>query len=556
MSKIIFNYKGQETIIPCSKTEKMSDMCLRYVSKIQIDKNKIYFIYNGNIINQELIYEEISNEEDKKRNIINVLVEEINKTVINNNIIKSKDIICPQCKEEILIKINDYKINLNGCKNGHIFKEILLKDYENTQKIDISKIICDICKIKNKGSIYNNELYKCLTCGNNLCPLCKSNHEKKHKIVLYEHRNYLCEKHKENFTRFCKTCNKNICMKCEKDHKGHDNLYLGDILPNDNVYNEINEFKKNIDKLFIDIKDIIQKFKIIMENIQLYYNLSDSFITEEEHRNYQRLKNINEFINYNNIINKDIKGIISDNNIQNKIKKLFNIYDKMNRKENNKNSKETRYIISEIGIKEKEVNNKIFEKSNYIIAEFDIKENEVNKDIEIIKTFEHCKREYKWKDEKNDYKYNNENEIREKCKIMINNKEIPFTYNYKFNKKGKFIIKYYFSNNIIRANNLFRGCESLTKIDLSNFNASNVEDMSYIFGWCKSLKNINLSNINTQNLIDMNSMFFCCKSLTYLDLSFFNTQKVTNMNSLFGFCESLQDINLSSFKLKMSLIWI
>ena len=46
---------------------------------------------------------------------------------------------------------------------------------------------------------------------------------------------------------------------------------------------------------------------------------------------------------------------------------------------------------------------------------------------------------------KDENKYINEEEIKEKCIIEINNKIIPFTYYYKFNKKGKFTIKYRFN---------------------------------------------------------------------------------------------------------------
>ena len=43
--------------------------------------------------------------------------------------------------------------------------------------------------------------------------------------------------------------------------------------------------------------------------------------------------------------------------------------------------------------------------------------------------------------EEDDYKYENEKEIKENCIIEINNKRIPFNYLYKFKEKGKFIIK-------------------------------------------------------------------------------------------------------------------
>ena len=96
------------------------------------------------------------NEEDKKRNIINILVNNNNESIINENEKISKEIICPKCKENILIKIEEYKINLFNCKNNHNINNILIKEYENMEKIDISKIKCDNCKIKNKSNTYNN----------------------------------------------------------------------------------------------------------------------------------------------------------------------------------------------------------------------------------------------------------------------------------------------------------------------------------------------------------------------------------------------------------------
>ena len=122
----------------------------------------------------------IISKEDKERNIMNILVNEIYKTVIKENIIKSKEIICPKCYENIFIKIEEYKINLFNCKNKHNINNILLKDYGN---IDISKIICDICKVKNKSQTYNNEFYRCNICKINICPLCKSNHNNKIKYM-------------------------------------------------------------------------------------------------------------------------------------------------------------------------------------------------------------------------------------------------------------------------------------------------------------------------------------------------------------------------------------
>ena len=137
------------------------------------------------------------------------------------------------------------------CNNNHN-NIILIKEYKN--KIDISKIKCNKCN-KNKNDIHNNELYICLKCNINLCPLCKLNHDKNHDIINYDNKNYICNKHNEKYNKYC--CNKNICIYCENEHKNHKSIYYGDILPDIN-----NDIKEYIDKLKKEIEDIINKLKI------------------------------------------------------------------------------------------------------------------------------------------------------------------------------------------------------------------------------------------------------------------------------------------------------
>ena len=127
------------------------------------------------------------------------------------------------------------------------------------------------------------------------------------------------------------------------------------------------------------------------------------------------------------------------------------------------------------------------ENENYILAEINIEEDDINKDIRIINSFEENKRIIYIDDEEDDYKYENEKEIKENCIIKINNKRIQFNYLYKFKEKGKFIIKYLFKKNIKNSNYLFSECYSLTNIDLSNFNTQNITNMSYMFSGCNSL---------------------------------------------------------------------
>ena len=141
MSNVIFSFQGNETKIQCQREDKFKDISKRFSTKAQININKIYYIYDGNVINEELNFEQISKEEDKERNTINILVGEKdnNSEIKNNIIIISTDIICPICKENTLININDYKMNMFDCKNGHKMNNICLIDFENTQKIICQK---------------------------------------------------------------------------------------------------------------------------------------------------------------------------------------------------------------------------------------------------------------------------------------------------------------------------------------------------------------------------------------------------------------------------------
>ena len=183
---------------------------------------------------------------------------------------------------------------------------------------------------------------------------------------------------------------------------------------------------------------------------------------------------------------------------------------------------------------------------NFINAEFVIEEEDLDKNIRIINSFEQYAKEKNFKIESSD-KSVNEKEIKDNCKISINDVEVPFSYFHKFNEKGKFKIRYSFSQNLKKINYIFSGCEQLRNIDFSHFNTKNVSDMSYMLDDCCLLENINLANFDTQNVQDMSGMFMGCSSLINLNLSNFNTQNVKNMTSMFEGCSSLTNLNLSNF---------
>ncbi|MCF0258903.1 MAG: BspA family leucine-rich repeat surface protein [Erysipelotrichaceae bacterium] len=97
------------------------------------------------------------------------------------------------------------------------------------------------------------------------------------------------------------------------------------------------------------------------------------------------------------------------------------------------------------------------------------------------------------------------------------------------------------------SSNLFEDLSSLTGIEDTEFDTSNVTNMSSMFAGCRSLKDLDLSSFDTSNVTDMSSMFFDCSSLKDLDLSSFNTGNVTNMANMFNSCFSLTNVILTSF---------
>lgn len=107
--------------------------------------------------------------------------------------------------------------------------------------------------------------------------------------------------------------------------------------------------------------------------------------------------------------------------------------------------------------------------------------------------------------------------------------------------------KGFIGSNVTNLNATFRGCASLTELDLSGSNAEKVKDMGGMFYGCVALSNLNLSGFKTGSVTDMPYLFSSCQSLESLDLSGFNTENVTSMESMFSQCSSLRSLDLSSF---------
>lgn len=96
--------------------------------------------------------------------------------------------------------------------------------------------------------------------------------------------------------------------------------------------------------------------------------------------------------------------------------------------------------------------------------------------------------------------------------------------------------------------NLFHSYVALKTVHFNgNFHTEEAEDMSSMFYYCRSLTKLDLSTIDTSNVRDMFRMFCRCTALTSLDLSGFDTSHVTNMSSMFSWCTALRELDLSGF---------
>lgn len=99
------------------------------------------------------------------------------------------------------------------------------------------------------------------------------------------------------------------------------------------------------------------------------------------------------------------------------------------------------------------------------------------------------------------------------------------------------------TGNVTNMNSMFRGCQSLTTLDLSGFNTAKVTDMGSMFSGCSGLSTLTLGgSFDTGSVVYMNEMFQNCSSLTVLDLGSFNIAKVENMNSMFSNASNLKTI--------------
>lgn len=102
-------------------------------------------------------------------------------------------------------------------------------------------------------------------------------------------------------------------------------------------------------------------------------------------------------------------------------------------------------------------------------------------------------------------------------------------------------------SNVKDMSSMFTGTSSLTNLDVSNWDVSSVTDMSNMFAGASSLTNLDVTNWDVSSVTNMSGMFAVTYALTELDVSKWDVSSVTNMSSMFTFAESLTELDVSKW---------
>ena len=320
----------------------------------------------------------------------------------------------------------------------------------------------------------------------------------------------------------------NIIIQCSKDEK------MKDICQK---YSD--KIKKNISSLFFlyggtlvnyevsfyEQANLIDKtsneMRILVYNIEnfglTYYNYVKNIKPETIQIN-RIISSINNIKNKLDGIKSFIKNIVStskDNSLKNQlniiISELNNIYQDLNKSNEqinnlfNGNNSNKNVIKGTLDITMNEVNNKIL-----------LFNSDINGGIDVY--------------------LNNE-----KINLIKNNNQ--WLIDFYSRNVGKYTFEIIFNNNLTNLKCFFSECSTITSLDLSNFDTSNVTDMYRMFNKCTKLQTISgLTNLITNNVTNMSAMFQYCNELLNLDLSNFNTSKVIKMGGMFRDCKKLKEI--------------
>ena len=108
-------------------------------------------------------------------------------------------------------------------------------------------------------------------------------------------------------------------------------------------------------------------------------------------------------------------------------------------------------------------------------------------------------------------------------------------------------IEYFYTEKLESMNGMFMNNHSITELDLSTWDLSNVVYMADTFKGCTALETVSVGSSVMSELGIIDGMFQDCTSLTSVDLTYLNTTFVNTMDNLFNNCTSLREIYVSVY---------
>ena len=502
--------------------------------------------------------------------------------------------------EKINKKIQESEngVNVNEDQNNNIKKikkiNIIKKDINEKEKININKDINKKEKeITSNHNDNNNKINE--NKGNNNYPknIVKNNINKKEEKFTLKADNEINQNKNDNKKNIEKQkINKNIeeiYTNSNNNNKDLNNNEIKvEIFQNNNI--KIKEDEKK-EKLLSKINNLERKIETSKFNIEIKLE-GDEFIIDLNGRNIDNIKLIDI------LVNKEFKNltelILRNNNlteIDNTLvylnapnlkkldlshNKIWNIAPSKELVLNHKN-------LNHIDLRHNFISNaNIFKDKVFVKKEILLDENNIlKKDLEEIKNIL-MKKEFenigtiiynldKTKDKIRIFGKGFVSKYKKICKIIINKKEIEVTEFYSYNKKAiknddnlTLEIKIKINQDVTSFYSLFKECSNLVSLsDISEWDTSEITDMTYMFCGCTSLSSISdISKWNTSKVTDMTNMFSECKLLKELpDISMWDVSSVNDMSFMFSKCEELENLpdinkwNVSSVKNMNSMFY-
>ena len=492
--RALFTFNGEEVKVQCSKEDKMENICQKFAAKINKNMNSLIFLYGGKQLNLDLTYEKSINSINAGNNNMNIIVFE--------NIYYS--VVCPKCGEKLNLdtknidKLISSKINIKNMISGIQFQ------------IDS---ICNSLINFEYAFLQLKNIYTLLNGIKEIVENDKEILEKYCNSIFNLENNYVIE----GILDIQQSKDNSGIILFKTDEKYNIDVYLNnnkiEMIKEDNTWKISNDHFKEDGKysfkiVFLDIiKNMSGFFEKCCNIVSLYLSNSNPSNVAKMKYMFSECKKL-----------KEIKGLKLFK--KNKVSDMSGIFSYC-------------YKLKYLDLSDFDTSNT----TNMSYLFFHCHELEQIKGIEKFKTNKVLIMEGMFSD---CYKLE---------EIDLSNFDTSNTVNMKyiFNKCSNLIkiggINKFVTKETKYMEGMFQSCTKLEILDLSNFDTSNVIDMSFLFNQCEKLKEIKgINKFNTDKLKNVQYMFYSCNELESLDLSNFNTSNITNMACMFFECKRLKEI--------------